>query len=59
MVKKFSTAKEIAAFLGMNVYTVYKMAREGRLPSYRLGKLRRFSLPEIETWVENKRERVA
>lgn len=41
------TTEEIAEVLNMAVTGVRKMAREGRLPAYRIGKHWRFDLKEV------------
>jgi len=45
------TEKDVAAMLSMSVPWVKEMAREGVLPSYKLGKFRRFRASEIEQWL--------
>lgn len=37
------TAEDVADFLGCHVQTVYRKAREGELPSVKVGGLRRFN----------------
>lgn len=34
----------------------YQAAESGRVPSYRIGKYRKFRLSEIETWMEAQRQ---
>src|SRR2546426_4650786 len=42
------TVEEAAAFLGVQPGTVYLWAETGRIPSYKVGTLRRFRLSELE-----------
>jgi excisionase family DNA binding protein len=44
----YVTAAQVAEFLGLPENTVYKLALQRRLPSYRLGKSRRFRLSEVD-----------
>ncbi len=44
-------AGEVAAYLRCSPSTVRRMVRRGQIPHYRLGKLVRFRLSEIERWL--------
>ena len=53
------TVAEIAGFLKVPVSWVYERTRRrgiDKLPHVRLGKYLRFSLSEIRTWLEKRRE---
>jgi len=39
-----------ARFLGVRVSYLYEEVRLGRVPSFKLGKFRRFRLSELEAW---------
>jgi len=41
----------IEALLGLPRSTVYALARNGTLPSIKIGKARRFRISEIKTWL--------
>lgn len=43
--------KEIAAHLGVTVVTVRKWIAHGKIPCYRVGKLWKFKVSEVDTWV--------
>lgn len=43
---KLLSAKELADCLGISRRYVYYMAKQNRIPSIRIGRLRRFSYPE-------------
>lgn len=45
------TAKEAGHILRLNVFTVYDMARDGRLPTVRLGRGIRFRPEDLEAWL--------
>lgn len=46
----------VAALLGLPVKTVHQYARDGRLPSVRIGKHRRFLLADLERAVAAMRQ---
>ena len=52
-------AGEVAAYLRCSSSTVRRMARRGQIPHYRLGKLVRFRLSEIERWLALQQEGAA
>ncbi len=54
---KLLSAKEIAEYLGINEMTVYKYAKDGRLPAIRIGKLWRFDAAKIDKMLADKGER--
>ncbi|HUU50493.1 MAG TPA: helix-turn-helix domain-containing protein [Nitrospinota bacterium] len=41
------TAQELADYLKLNEVTVYKYAKEGKIPGYKIGKQWRFNKEEI------------
>lgn len=46
------TAAQVAEMLGVNVHTIYKWARTGRIPCIKLGRHRmRFKLSDLERWL--------
>ncbi|MGH2656810.1 MAG: helix-turn-helix domain-containing protein [Actinomycetota bacterium] len=50
------TVEEAAAFLGVRLGTVYLWAEMGRIPSYKIGALRRFRLSDLEAHLYAHRE---
>ena len=54
-VEPLVTVEEAAAFLGVQVGTVYLWAECERIPSYKIGNLRRFRLSELEAYVRGQR----
>jgi len=47
------TLEEVARFLRLNKSTIYRMAREGTLPAWKLGNVWRFKKEAIEDWIVN------
>lgn len=45
------TVQEVAAYLRLHAVTVYRMAQNGDLPAFRVGRRWRFKLDQIEQWV--------
>ncbi|MCJ7797614.1 MAG: helix-turn-helix domain-containing protein, partial [Thermoleophilia bacterium] len=43
--------KATAAHLGLSVRTVYQMARDGRIPSIRVGGRWRFRPTDVDSWL--------
>lgn len=41
------TAQELADYLKLNEVTIYKYAKEGKIPGYKIGKQWRFNKDEI------------
>jgi excisionase family DNA binding protein len=57
LVKAF-TAEEIAEYLRLHPYTVRKLAREKKIPAFRVGGQWRFRKDEIDSWSKNKKTNV-
>ncbi len=45
------TLEELARYLRINKSTVYRMARDGTLPAWKLGNVWRFKKEAIERWI--------
>lgn len=52
------TAEKAAELLGVNIFTLYRWVREGRVPAVRLGRSVRFRVAALREWMEQQ-ERVA
>ncbi len=50
-IQKAMTARQLAEFLAISPITVYKMAKAGRLPSFRVGTAVRFDPRAIAQWL--------
>lgn len=49
--KKLLTISEVAAYLNIKRKTIYAKVEAGEIPHYRIGRLVRFSLAEIDAWL--------
>jgi excisionase family DNA binding protein len=47
-----TNATDLAAALGIRKHTVYELAREGRLPSVRIGRVVRFDTAAVRRFIE-------
>jgi len=45
------TAAEVAAWLHVNVSTIYRLARKNEIPCFHVGKDLRFDRVSVETWI--------
>ena len=45
------TVKQLAAYLQLNEMTIYKLAREGKIPASRIGRSWRFKKDLIDDWL--------
>ncbi len=45
-----------ARFLDVKVSWLYEQVRLGRVPSYRVGKFRRFRISELEAWLRTRKD---
>ncbi len=48
--------EDAARFLSVKVSWLYEQVRLGRVPSYRVGKFRRFRMSELEVWLQERRD---
>jgi excisionase family DNA binding protein len=54
------TVKEVAVYLKMKPVTIYKLAKEGRIPAFRVASFWRFKKDLIEKWLnEESRKNLA
>jgi len=49
------TAEEIAKYLKLHPYTIRRLAREKKIPAFRVGGQWRFRKDKIDKWSKNKR----
>jgi excisionase family DNA binding protein len=52
--KEIMTTKEIAEYLQLHPLTVHRLAREGRIPAFKIGTDWRFHKKHIERWIKQK-----
>ena len=55
--KKLLTISEVAVYLSIKVKTIYARVEAGEIPHYRIGRLIRFRLDEIDVWLEGCRKK--
>jgi excisionase family DNA binding protein len=58
MTKRFFNIKELSEYIGISIDTIYFWVYQKSMPSYKIGKHRRFKVEEIEEWL-NKRRTIA
>lgn len=52
--KEIMNTKEVSEFLKLHPFTVNKMAREGKIPAFKIGVDWRFHRRHIERWINEK-----
>ena len=52
--ERLMTIKELAEYLQLEEHTIYKMARKGEIPAYKVAGQWRFKKEIIEEWLEQK-----
>jgi excisionase family DNA binding protein len=45
------TVREVAAYLRMHEMTIYRMARQGQIPAYKVGNRWRFNKDRLLKWL--------
>jgi excisionase family DNA binding protein len=50
--EKLMTVKEVADYLRLDEHTVYRMARKGEIPAYKVARQWRFKKNALEKWLE-------
>ncbi len=53
------TIKQVAAYLQLNVTTVYRLAQARQIPAVKVGRVWRFHKERIDTWLINSEESVS
>lgn len=54
--KQIMTTKDVAEFLNIHPLTVQRMARQGRIPAFKIGADWRFQRKSLERWMQEKIE---
>ncbi len=52
--KEILTTKEVAEYLHIHPFTVHKLAREGKIPAFKIGTDWRFHKNYIDRWIKEK-----
>ena len=55
----FLTTDEVLAYLQVNLRTVYRLIKAGKLPAVRVGRQWRFRKGDLDAWLESQRPRAA
>ena len=55
----FLTTEEVLTYLQVNLRTIYRLIRTGKLPAVRVGRQWRFRKRDIDAWLESQRARGA
>ena len=53
----FLTTEEVLRYLQVNLRTVYRLIKAGKIPAVRVGRQWRFRKRDIDGWLENQRTR--
>jgi len=56
MTDKILTAEEVCKYLRIPRSSLYKLAKEKKIPAFRVGRHWRFKKIKIEEWVERQQE---
>ena len=59
MDESFLTTEEVLEYLQVNLRTVYRLIKAGRIPAVRVGRQWRFRKRDIDAWLESQRPRNA
>jgi len=54
--RTYMTIEEIAAYLKLPVDSLYKYARNGKIPAFKVGRYWRFDRDQIDSWVQTQRK---
>ena len=57
MDESFLTTEEVLDYLQVNLRTVYRLIKAGKIPAVRVGRQWRFRKRDIDAWLENQRPR--
>lgn len=53
--EEYINPRQLSAWLCIKLPTVYRLAKTGQIPSYKIGRQLRFRSEEINTWLERQR----
>src|SRR5207244_2632147 len=57
MEETFLTTEEVLAYLQVNLRTVYRLIKAGKIPAVRVGRQWRFRKRDIDAWLDSQRPR--
>ena len=52
-IEKWSTLKEVQAYLGVGRETILQWIAKRNMPAYKVGKLWKFKLSEVDDWIRS------
>lgn len=52
MQEKLLSTTQIASYLGVDKFTVYRLVTQGKLPAFKVGNQWRFRKRAVDTWLE-------
>ncbi|MGI6051880.1 MAG: helix-turn-helix domain-containing protein [Bilifractor sp.] len=52
-IEKWSTLKEVQEYLGVGRENILQMIKEKNMPAYKVGRLWKFKLSEVDAWVKS------
>ncbi len=52
-IEKWSTMKEVQSYLGVGRETILKWIDKKDMPAYKVGKLWKFKLSEVDDWIRS------
>lgn len=50
---RWLSVEEVAKYLGISKETVYRWLEKKKIPAHKIGKLWKFQLTEVESWVKS------
>ncbi len=53
IVNRLITVKEVALYTGLSPDTIYTMVSQRRIPFVKVGRLTKFDLALLDTWIKN------
>jgi len=53
MQERWSSLDEVAVHLGVSKDTVYRWIEQHKLPAHKVGRLWKFKVSEVDTWVKS------
>ena len=55
MAEKWLNADEAVKYLGISITNLYSLAQSSRIPAHKVGKMWRFHVEELDTWIKAKK----
>jgi excisionase family DNA binding protein len=52
--EKFMTTKEVARYLRVDQYTIYRLVTQKKIPAFKIGNQWRFKRSVLERWLKTK-----